>query len=411
MPTPAPTAGFDPFAPDVVADPYPHYARLRDEAPVCFIESQDMWMVTRHVDVAAVLHDPATFSSAEGMGALMSGGVGRNRIDARGLLGLDLREMRVLIATDPPDHTRLRRLLSRAFTPRAITELEPHLREICEDLVHDLVVATRAGHGDLVAQVAFPFPVIVIAELLGIPPERRDDFKRWSDALVGALSGDWDPLEAQQTLGEMFMYLSEVVERRRHEPDHDLISRLVGGVDPDDPDALSFVEITLFAILLLVAGNETTTNLIGNGAAAFAAHPDQAQLLQERPQLLPAAIEEVLRWDAPVQALFRSTTRPVTLSGVDLPAGAMVLVSFAAANRDSRHFADADRFDIERHNTDHLALGHGIHHCLGAALARLEARLVGETLMARGIQLIPGGAAERIDSIILRGFASYPVTA
>ena len=411
MPMPAPTAGFDPFAPDVVADPYPHYARLRDEAPVCFIESQDMWMVTRHVDVAAVLHDPATFSSAEGMGALMSGGVGRNRIDARGLLGLDLREMRVLIATDPPDHTRLRRLLSRAFTPRAITELEPHLREICEDLVHDLVVATRAGHGDLVAQVAFPFPVIVIAELLGIPPERRDDFKRWSDALVGALSGDWDPLEAQQTLGEMFMYLSEVVERRRHEPDHDLISRLVGGVDPDDPDALSFVEITLFALLLLVAGNETTTNLIGNGAAAFAAHPDQAQLLQERPQLLPAAIEEVLRWDAPVQALFRSTTRPVTLSGVDLPAGAMVLVSFAAANRDSRHFADADRFDIERHNTDHLALGHGIHHCLGAALARLEARLVGETLMARGIQLIPGGAAERIDSIILRGFASYPVTA
>jgi len=408
---PATLAGFDPFATDVVADPYPHYARLRDEAPVCWIPEQHLWMVTRYDDVAAVLHDPTTFSSAEGMGALMSGGVGRKRVDARGMFGLDLSQMRVLIATDPPDHTRLRRLLSRAFTPKAITELEPHLRQVCEGLVDDLITASRDGRGDLVTQVAFPFPVIVIAELLGIPPERRDDFKRWSDALVGALSGDWNPVEAQQTIGEMFVYLADMVEHRRCEPGEDLISRLVGGVDPDDPDALSFIEITLFAILLLVAGNETTTNLIGNGAAAFAAHPDQARLLRDRPELLPAAVEEILRWDAPVQALFRSTTRPVTLGGVELPAGAMVLVSFAAANRDSRHFVDADRFDIERRPTDHLAFGHGIHYCLGASLARLEARLVGETLLARGVALQPTGGAQRIDSIILRGFDRYPVRA
>ena len=402
--------GFDPFAPDVTADPYPHYARLRDEAPVCWIPEQNLWMVTRYDDVAAVLHDPATFSSADGMGALMSGGVGRNRIDARGLLGLDLRDMRVLIATDPPDHTRLRRLLSRAFTPKAIAELEPHLRDVCEALVDDLIAATARGEGDLVAQVAFPFPVIVIAELLGIPPERRDDFKRWSDALVGALSGDWNPAEAQQTIGEMFMYLADMVERRRRDPEDDLISRLVGGVDPDDPDALSFVEITLFAILLLVAGNETTTNLIGNGAAAFAAHPDQAQRLHDQPELLPFAIEEVLRWDAPVQGLFRATTRPVTLAGVDLPAGAMVLASFAAANRDSRHFDDADRFDIERRPTDHLAFGHGIHYCLGASLARLEARIVGETLLRRDVHVTSGQGAQRVDSMILRGFVRYPVS-
>jgi len=408
---PATLAGFDPFATDVVADPYPHYARLRDEAPVCWIPEQCLWMVTRYDDVAAVLHDPTTFSSAEGMGALMSGGVGRKRVDARGMFGLDLSQMRVLIATDPPDHTRLRRLLSRAFTPKAITELEPHLRQVCEGLVDDLITASRDGRGDLVTQVAFPFPVIVIAELLGIPPERRDDFKRWSDALVGALSGDWNPVEAQQTIGEMFVYLADMVEHRRREPGEDLISRLVGGVDPDDPDALSFIEITLFAILLLVAGNETTTNLIGNGAAAFAAHPDQARLLRDRPELLPAAVEEILRWDAPVQALFRSTTRPVILGGVELPAGAMVLVSFAAANRDSRHFVDADRFDIERRPTDHLAFGHGIHYCLGASLARLEARLVGETLLARGVALQPTGGAQRIDSIILRGFDRYPVRA
>jgi cytochrome P450 len=403
--------GFDPFAPAVTADPYPDYARLRDQAPVCWIPEQNMWMVTRYDDVAAVLHDPTTFSSAEGMGALMSGGVGRNRIDARGLLGLDLRDMRVLIATDPPDHTRLRRLLSRAFTPKAIVELEPHLREVCEGLVDDLLAAARRGEGDLVTQVAFPFPVIVIAELLGIPPERRDDFKRWSDALVGALSGSWNPVEAQQTLAEMFVYLTEVVERRRREPGDDLISRLVGGARPDDPDSLNSIEITLFAVLLLVAGNETTTNLIGNGAAALAAHPDQARLLRSQPDLLAAAVEEILRWDAPVQGLFRATTRATTLAGVDLPAGAMVLVSFAAANRDDRHFPDADRFDIRRRPADHLAFGHGIHYCLGASLARLEARVVGETLLSRGVRLEPAPGARRVDSILLRGFNAYPVVA
>ncbi len=400
---------FDPFAPDVIDDPYPHYASLRDEAPVCRIEADNLWMVTRYDDVAAVLHDPATYSSAQGMGELMSGKVGRNRVRASDLLGLDLRAMRVLIATDPPDHTRLRRLLSRAFTPRAITELEPHLRETCETLVDDLLAAADRGEGDLVAQLAFPFPVIVIAELLGIPPERRDDFKRWSDALVGALSGNWNPVEAQQTLTEMFLYLADVVERRRREPGDDLISRLVAGSDPDDPDALSSIEITLFAVLLLVAGNETTTNLLGNGAAALAAHPDQARLLHDQPDLLPAAIEEILRWDSPVQGLFRGTTRAVTLAGVDLPAGAMLLVSFAAANRDSRHFPDADRFDIRRRPTDHVAFGHGIHYCLGASLARLEARLVGEALLARDARLEPLPGASRVESSLLRGFTRFPV--
>jgi cytochrome P450 len=402
--------GFDPFAPEVIDDPYPHYARLRDEAPVCWIEEDNLWMVTRYADVAAVLHDPTTYSSADGMGALMSGRIGRRRVDAQELFGLDLRDMRILIATDPPDHTRLRRLLSRAFTPRAIAELEPHLRQVCAELVDDLLAAADRGTGDLVAQLAFPFPVVVIAELLGIPPERRDDFKRWSDALVGALSGNWNPVDAQQTLAEMFMYLADVVEGRRRQPGDDLISRHVAGADPDDSDSLSPIEITLFAVLLLVAGNETTTNLLGNGAAAFAAHPDQARLLAGQPELLGPAVEEVLRWDAPVQGLFRSTTRPVTLAGVDLPAGALMLVSFAAANRDSRHFPDADRFDLTRRPSDHLAFGHGIHYCLGASLARLEARLVGETLAARDAHLEPAPGARRVDSMILRGFTSFPVT-
>lgn len=408
--TPA-TITFDPYDADVLDDPYPHYAQLRDHAPVHFVDELDLWIVTRYDDVAHILHDPDTFSSAQGMGQLMAGGVGRNRVDAREMFQMDLSALRVLIATDPPDHTRLRRLLSRAFTPRAISDLEPHLRDICNTLVDDLIAATQRGEGDLVAQVAFPFPVIVIAELLGIPPERRDDFKRWSDALVGALSGSWQPAEAQQTLGEMFMYLAEVVERRRTEPGSDLISRLVATSDADDPDALTAPEITLFAILLLVAGNETTTNLIGNGAAALAAHPDQADVLDQHPELLPAAIEEVLRWDAPVQGLFRATTRPVTIADVDLPAGAMLLASFAAANRDPRHFPDPDHFDITRRPGDHLAFGHGIHYCLGASLARMEARILGETLQQRNLSLHPAGHAARVDSIILRGFATYPLTA
>ena len=402
---------FDPYSSDVLDDPYPHYTELRDHAPVHFVEELDLWIVTRYDDVARILHHPDTFSSAQGMGQLMAGGVGRNRIDARDMFQIDLSAMRVLIATDPPDHTRLRRLLSRAFTPRAISDLEPHLRDICDSLVDDLIAAIRRGEGDLVAQVAFPFPVIVIAELLGIPPERRDDFKRWSDALVGALSGSWQLAEAQQTLAEMFMYLADVVERRRTEPGDDLISRLVASSDPDDPDALTAPEITLFAILLLVAGNETTTNLIGNGAAALAANPDQAALLAEQPALLSAAIEEVLRWDAPVQGLFRATTRPVTIADVDLPAGAVLLTSFAAANRDPRHFPDPDRFDITRRPGDHLAFGHGIHYCLGASLARMEARIFGESLQRRNLSLRPAGDAARVDSIILRGFTTYPVTA
>lgn len=401
---------FDPFASDVLRDPYPHYERLRDEAPVHYVDDLELWMVTRYDDVAHVLHHPAIFSSAEGMGQMMSGGVGRNRVNPQEMFQMDLSAMRVLIATDPPDHTRLRRLLSRAFTPRALADLEPHLRDICESLVDDLVAAIGDGRGDLIEQVAFPFPVIVIAELLGIPPEQRDDFKRWSDALVGGLSGSWNPAEAQQNLLEMFVYLADVVERRRVEPSDDLISRLVTANDPDDPDALTAPEITLFAILLLVAGNETTTNLIGNAMAAFHAHPDEAVRLADEPDLLPAAIEEVLRWDAPIQGLFRATTEPTTIGGVDLPAGATVLASFASANRDPRHFSDAERFDISRRPGDHLAFGHGIHYCLGASLARMEARILGETLLRRELSLRPAGAPTRVDSIILRGLDTYPVT-
>lgn len=401
---------FDPFSAAAVQDPYPHYLRLREDSPVAWLPDLNAWFVARYDDVTRVLHDPVAFSSAEGMGSLVSGKVGRQRVDAREMLGIDLRQMRILIASDPPEHTRLRRLLSRAFTPRTIGDLEPHLRAICAQLVDSLVDAAEDGTADLVEHVAVPFPVIVIAELLGIPSEMRHDFKRWSNALVGTLGGQANPVDSLPALAEMFMFISQIVDERRANPGGDMISLLVAGSTDDDPEALSPMEIALFAILLLVAGNETTTNLIGNLFNALHLHPDQADRVYDDPGLIPAVVEETLRWDGPVQGLFRAPTSPARVGEVDIPAGDTMLISFASANRDHRHFPEPDRFDIDRGPSDHLAFGHGIHHCLGAALARLEARIVTDTIVGKGLHVEPSGGATRTASPILRGFATYPLS-
>ena len=397
-----------PWSQAVVADPYPWYAELRAAGPVQQL-TDDLWIAVGYDAVVAAVHDPRTLSSAEGMGGLMTGRVGPSKLDAQRDLGFDLRGLRVLIASDPPDHTRLRRLLSRAFTPRAVTALEPRLQVLADAMVDDLLAAGDGG--DLVAQIAEPFPVTVIAELLGIPPERRRDFKRWSDALVGALSGGWDPVEAQASILEMFGYLANVVADRTEHPTDDLIGRLVASAGQDEAEPLSPMEITMFAILLLVAGNETTTNLIGNGYQALVDHPDAARRLREDPRLIPAAIEEVLRYDGPIQALFRGATTDLELAGIAVPAGATVMAAFAAANRDPARYVNPDAFDLDRDGHDHLGFGHGIHYCLGASLARLEARIVAETLLRRTSSIEPTAAGVRVDGLILRGFSSLPVHA
>jgi cytochrome P450 len=401
-------ADFDPFSAEVVADPYPWYGQLLQEGPVQWIPSRELWLVTGYDEVASVMRDPDSYSSALGYAALGAGAMNRDRSDARGILGVDTASLRMLISTDPPDHTRVRRLLSRAFTPRAIAGLEPRMRGVCGELVAEATRVAAGGRADLVRDLAIAFPVTVIAELLGIPPERRDDFRRWSDAMSGVLSGDTDLADAAAAGAEMFGFMGEVVEQRRVQPGGDLISRLVVGSE-DDFEALSFEEITMIAILLLAAGNETTTNLIGNTAAALAAHPGQAERLRASPELLAPAIEEVLRWDSPVQGLLRGTTRDISLAGVDVPAGALVLACYAAANRDPSHFDDPDRFDIDRRPVDHFAFGHGIHFCLGASLARLETRVLFDTLVAQGVRLGPLGGAVRTTGFMLRGFTEYPV--
>ncbi len=401
----APAVPFDPYSPEVIADPYPRYAELRALGPVHQL-ADGTWMVVGYDEVVALLRDPSGFSSAAGMGALMSGQVGSGRPAAENPFGISSAQARVLIATDPPDHTALRRMVSRAFTPRAVAAIEPRLRSLCDDLVDGLLERTSAGETvDLTAAVAMPFPVTVIAELLGIPAERRDDFKRWSDALVGTLAGQVDLRGAAAAMGELTAFVLEQIGLRRSEPTDDLIGRLVALGE------LGVGDLVAFVILLLVAGNETTTNLIGNGAQAFADHPDQLDRLIADPSLLPSTVEEVLRFDGPVQALFRGTTTEVEVGGTVIPAGSMVMVSFAAANHDGAHFPDPERFDIARNPQDHLGFGHGIHFCLGASLARLEFRLVAESMLARGARLRAAGGAERLTTAVLRGFRSFPVAA
>jgi cytochrome P450 len=216
--------------------------------------------------------------------------------------------------------------------------------------------------------------------------------------------------EATIAGAELILFLTEAVEERRVNPGDDLMSRMLAGSTDADPDTFTIDEVVANSLLFLAAGSETTTNLIANAVAALAAHPDEARRLYAAPELLPAMIEEVLRWDSPVQGLFRGTTEPTTLAGVDLPEGALVFVSFAAANRDPSQFHQADRFDISRNPRNHLAFGHGIHHCIGASLARLEARLVFESLLRTGTALEPTDGVVRATTVFLRGFQEMPVT-
>lgn len=406
--TEAATVTYRPFSRRVQADPYPYYRELRDHAPVHYLPEEDLWVLSRYDDVVAALRDPQTFSSERGMSDLLMGQARLVRQDVpdfmAGLIG-----RRLLIASDPPDHTLLRKLTAKVFTPRAIAAMEPRIRAMVRSLVDDLLDAGE--HADFVGQLAYPLPVIVIAEMLGIPVEQRDEFKRWSDSLIGALSGTLD-MDAFAPDGlAMFQFFSDAVAARTAAPGDDLISLLVTRAKDKD-ETLGPVEIVMFCILLLIAGNETTTNLLSNGLQALWGHPKQGQRLRDDPSFVPAAIEEALRYDSPVQALFRGTTTEAELpSGGRIPADARVMVCFGSANRDERHYPDADAFDIDREPDDHIAFGSGIHFCLGAPLARLETRVTVEELLERKIRLEPAGEGTRLDSFILRGFSALPVHA
>ncbi len=399
--------GLDPFTPETSRDPHPVYRRLRAEAPVMYHESMDAWTVARHADVVELMRGAKTFSSELGMGELMSGRLVPGK-DPSYSDAIDLGDsLRFVIASDPPDHTKLRRLVSAPFGVREVAPMEGPLRELCERLVDDLLAADEP---DIIEHVGWPLPVTAIAQVLGIPPERGEDFKRWSTELVGGLAGDIDFAARVETLMEMFEFFGTTIAERQASPGEDAISILVtkGSAIPGE-EPLTPQELILFCILLLIAGNETTTNLVGNAVHAFFDHPDQWQRLVDDPSLVSVAVEEMLRFDGPVKSVMRMNAEAATIGGVELPPMARILPLFSSANRDESIWPDGDTLRIDRNPKEHVAFGYGVHQCLGAPLARLEARVLFETLARRKLTLVPRGGATPIDSPILRGFSKVPV--
>ncbi len=401
---------FEVFDPAVLADPHSEYARLRAEPGLAYVPLLDAWAVARYADVTAVLREPLVFSSARGMGDMMS-------MVGDAPLSEDGREMsgpgslgRSLIASDPPIHTTMRRLVNRGFTPRVIGDYEPRVREIAEHLVDEMIEKGADGGADLVRDLSYPLPVTVIAEMLGIPAERKEQFKRWSDAAVAAFSLTPDADRFRVAAEEMFEFFVEVIADRQTNPKDDLVSMLVTrGADGEDP--LTVDELVGFCILLLIAGNETTTNLIGNWMRMLVDRPDVEAALRDDPSKIAASFEEQLRYDGPVQCLFRGTTAPARVGDTELDAGSRVMVLFAAANRDEAKWGpDAAIYRLDRQPTDHVGFGHGIHLCLGRPLAQLEARVTAEVLFERTSALELSGDIVGTQSFLLRGCTQIPLT-
>ena len=389
-------------------NPYPLFAQVRTAAPVHEVRLADghpAWLVVGHEEARAALNDPRL--SKDMHAALAHSG----EVVAEGLPGPAL--ARHMLAVDPPDHTRLRRLAMPAFTKGRIAALEPRIRSIVDNLLDDLQDRSADGPVDLVAGFAFPLPFTVICELLGVPEPERADLGRWFRTLLSPYSGPEPPVEAVTASTAIVDYLTALVERKRTEPGVDLVTDLVVAADRDN--ALTEQEMLSTVFQLVVAGHDTTTSLIGNGTVALLRHPEQRDALVADPSLVPRVVEECMRWDAPVpHSTFRYTTEEVLLGGVVIPAFAQVIVSLAAANRDAARYGDAESFDIHRTDRGHLALGHGIHHCLGAPLARMEARIALSALHSRfpSMRLAVDPALLRWghgDGLVIRGLSELPV--
>ena len=357
---------YNPLLPTVQENPYPYYSYMRRRAPVYWIESLQAWAVSRYVDVDAAIRNPQTFSSS-GFIATIFGDLN------------PVPEVSWMLDLDPPKHTRLRKLVNKAFTPRLIAGMESRVRQIARGLTADICCK---GEFDLVSDLSTPLPVIVIAELLGIEPERRGDFKRWSNDVGESANRPTDKAERARIRGsvqDMRTYLQAIIARRRVEPREDLVSALVQA--EEDSQILSAEEIFALCALLLLAGNETTTNLIGNAVLVLLDNQDLLGRLREETALIQPFIEEVLRFESPIQNTLRQTTRDIEIAGALVPKRARVLLLNASANRDEDHFRSPDRFNLTRKPNNHLSFGYGIHYCLGAELARLEAKVALETLL------------------------------
>ena len=376
--------------PEFWIDPYPTFARLRAETPVHWHDDAQLWTVARHDDVMRISRDPITFCS--GKGVLPADRQREVNADAS------------ILFLDPPDHQRHRKLVSPAFTPRRLSALEARVRELARALLEEVEPGKAV---DFAPAVAVPLPMLVIADMLGVPAEDHDRFKLWSDAMIDAATEPKE--ETYQLAFELWEYFEKIIEQRRVDPADDLVSVIAHAEVDDVP--LNNAELNGFCMTLLVAGNETTRNLITGGIEALIQHPDQLQRLVADRTLIPSAVEEMLRWVTPVMNFARTATTDVELRDQKIREGQMVFMLYGAANRDPEVFGpSADVFDVGRQPNPHVAFGFGEHYCMGASLARLEARILFDELLQRFSTVELAGQPERLRSSLMRGLVKIPVT-
>ncbi len=389
---------YNPLSNAMVQNPWPVYAALRARATVHRSRLMNAWLFARHADADAILRDHRNFANDPRLGTLTR----------RQQAMLPAADEFTLLFLDPPDHKRLRALVSKAFTSRAVGALEDRIRAITAALLDDI---DDPGGFDLLAAVAQPLPIIVVAEMLGVPAEDRDRFKLWSMQRARLLEPTVSRREraiAHEASREFDAYFRAIIAERRNAPRDDILSALAHA--EDGGERLSEREMLNILRLLLVAGNETTTNLIGNGMLALLANPDQLVRLRDDPGLMPAAVEELLRYDSPVQTTFRRVRDDCAVNGFELRARDNIAVLVGAANRDPDVFEEPDRLDVGRADCPHLSFGRGIHHCLGAPLARLEGRIAFEMLLERFARIdLLGGRPNYRNGIVLRGLRSLPL--
>jgi cytochrome P450 len=391
-----------PFAPDqtnfYLGDSEAHWKRLRAEDPMHWYEPGQFWCATTHAQICEISRRPKVFSSAYGTQLFevrqQLAGQGNGDAGAPSIIRMD-----------PPEHNRHRKIVMGAFTPKVIGGLEGRVRKIARESLDEIEFGKVT---DFVSTVAVPLPMYIIAELLGVPESDFDDFKRWSDALIEAGSGGSGP-ETVVTLGEVFSYITEKASECRAAPRDDVLSRIIRA--EIDGESLGDSEVVIFCLTLLVAGNETTRNLISGGMRAFFEHPDQWALLRNDPELIPGAVEEMLRYVTPVRNFVRRVMVDTELGGKTLKQGQYVLLAYGSANRDEAVFGDdAETFDITREDARrHIAFGFGEHLCLGASLARLEVRVLFEELLKRYSDIELAGEIERLPSLLINGTSSMPV--
>jgi cytochrome P450 len=403
---------FDPFDPEVLADPHPYYSRMRLETPVFKVPGRNLYLITRHDDITVALADPHTFSNRfVSPGLALGDGSPEIQEELDTIRARGYPVIPTLLTNDPPSHTRYRKLVSRAFTPRRVASWQPSIDRLSNELIDGFA---ETGSVELVSEFAIPLPVRVIADALGVPRERQADFRRWTNdatSSIGADASDERRLEAARGLVEFQHYFEAELEVRRGEPRDDLLTDLLQARIDDDNEVedkrpLDVPEMLGIVQQLLVAGNETTTSLIADAMLMLIGHPRERARVVDDPQYAASVVEEALRLSAPAQGMFRIVLRDTVMGGVTIPAGATAVLMYASANRDEIQYEDGDRFCPGRDNVrHHLTFGGGIHYCVGAALTRAETQVAIRQLCRRLVnpQLDETYPLRYKPSFILRG--------